>query len=273
MKSFCMCVLFGTYPYPVSVSDFTDFFKNRHNSIKLCWNKSKKMPRLNNDERNKAIGVLNAGTLVTVVLRHFGCTRKTIEHLWRRFVSQKTLPTVLKVVGHVWPLLPMIATSSCSTYLTGVWLQQQLEDSMVFMHRLSEIGWDKTFTIYAYWPYFGQILTQAHRTARQDWCSCHLYFWCADWYLILFCNDCQFNLRHAVWRERIYHRRGRAFCQCGHHWAGLIRRWFSLSLQWDNILRYVNSMCHRITACIAQNGRHMRYWHISLNLQSLFVSW
>ena len=43
------------------------------------------MPRLNNDERNQAIGMLNVGMSATVVSRHFGCTRKTIERLWRRF--------------------------------------------------------------------------------------------------------------------------------------------------------------------------------------------
>ena len=61
------------------------FFKNRHSSIILCWNKSKKIPRLNNDERNQAVGMLNAGMSATVVSRHFACTRKTIEHLQRRF--------------------------------------------------------------------------------------------------------------------------------------------------------------------------------------------
>ena len=43
------------------------------------------MPRLNNDERNQAIGMLNAGMSAIVVSRHFGCTRKTIERLQRRF--------------------------------------------------------------------------------------------------------------------------------------------------------------------------------------------
>ena len=43
------------------------------------------MPRLNNDERKQAIGILNAGMSATVVSRHFGCTRKTIEPLRRRF--------------------------------------------------------------------------------------------------------------------------------------------------------------------------------------------
>ena len=43
------------------------------------------MPRLNNDERNQAIGMLNAGMSATVVSRHFRCTRKAIERLRRRF--------------------------------------------------------------------------------------------------------------------------------------------------------------------------------------------
>ena len=51
----------------------------------------------------------------------------------------------------------------------------------------------------------------------------------------------------------------------------------ALQVEWANlpgpfIQRYVNSMRLRITACIVQNGGHMRYRHISLNLQSLFVS-
>ena len=44
-----------------------------------------KMPRLDNDERNQAIVMVNAGMSATVVLRHFDCTRKTIERLRRRF--------------------------------------------------------------------------------------------------------------------------------------------------------------------------------------------
>ena len=43
------------------------------------------MPRLNNDERNQAFGMLNAGMSATVVSRLFGCARKTIKCLRRRF--------------------------------------------------------------------------------------------------------------------------------------------------------------------------------------------
>ena len=51
--------------------------------------------------------------------------------------------------------------------------------------------------------------------------------------------------------------------------AALQAEWANLSAPF--IQRYVNSMRRRITACVAQNGGRMRYWHISLNLQSLFV--
>ena len=44
----------------------------------------------------------------TVVLRHFGCTRKTTDCLQRRFRITGNVPDVLEVVGHVSPLLPMI---------------------------------------------------------------------------------------------------------------------------------------------------------------------
>ena len=72
------------------------------------------MPRLNNDEWNQAIGMLNAGMSATVVSPHFGCTRKTIERLRRRF----------RVTGNVadrpvsgWPRLaaPTYQASDCSS--------------------------------------------------------------------------------------------------------------------------------------------------------------
>ena len=50
------------------------------------------MPRLNNDQRNQAIGMLNAGSTVAEVSQLFSCTRKTIERLRRRF----------QIRGNVW---------------------------------------------------------------------------------------------------------------------------------------------------------------------------
>ena len=62
--------------------------------------------------------------------------------------------------------------------------------------------------IHAYRPYFGQILTRRHRTARRDWCRRHLLFRRADCYLILFSDECRFNRSHADERERVHQRWG-----------------------------------------------------------------
>ena len=38
-----------------------------------------------------------------------------------------------------------------------------------------------------------------------------MYFRRAEWDLILFSDECRFNLSHADGRERVYHRRGEHF--------------------------------------------------------------
>ena len=60
-------------------------------------------------------------------------------------------------------------------------------------------------------PYFGQILTRRHRTARRDWCRRHLHFRRAEWDLILFSDERRFNLSHADGSKRVYRRRGERF--------------------------------------------------------------
>jgi transposase len=42
------------------------------------------MPRLDENQRLRAIGMLQAGLAQNVVARHFGCHRNTIMSLWRR---------------------------------------------------------------------------------------------------------------------------------------------------------------------------------------------
>ena len=58
------------------------------------------MPRLNIDERNQAIGMLNAGMPAIGVLRMY--SKDDISSVYGDdCVSQETLPTALDVVGHV----------------------------------------------------------------------------------------------------------------------------------------------------------------------------
>ena len=43
------------------------------------------MPRLSENQRNQAIGMLQAGAMVNDVAQHFGCSRQTIHNLNTRF--------------------------------------------------------------------------------------------------------------------------------------------------------------------------------------------
>ena len=44
------------------------------------------MPRISENQRNQAIGMLQAGAMVNDVAQHFGCSRQTIHNLNTRFV-------------------------------------------------------------------------------------------------------------------------------------------------------------------------------------------
>ena len=45
------------------------------------------MPRLSEAQRNQAVGMLQAGSEVTDVSRHFGCSRQTIHNLMNMFTN------------------------------------------------------------------------------------------------------------------------------------------------------------------------------------------
>ena len=72
----------------------------------------------------------------------------------------------------------------------------------------------KVQPISAYRSYLGQILTRRHRTAKRDWCRRHLHLRRADWDLILFSDECRFNLSYTDGRESLS-ASGREFCRCG----------------------------------------------------------
>ena len=150
------------------------FFQKRHNSIKLCWNKSKKLPRLNNDERNKAIGMLNAGMSATVVSPHFGCTQKTIKRLRRWF----------RVTGNIANCpqsgRPHVTTAADDCYIVFQNLRNRCLTAAptgrqcVFIHRLLEIG---TLLHYGSFPFTSVVGSES----RQSWRSIYV-----TWPLLIF---------------------------------------------------------------------------------------
>ena len=170
------------------------------------------MLRLNTDERNQAIGTLNAVMLATVVSRHFGRTRKTIRRLRRRFritgnVADRPRSGRLRVTTAAddhYIVLQYLRNRRLTAAATGI--QYGIHPQTVRNQLRQNVQ-----PIRAYRPYFVQILTRRHRTARRDLCRRHLHFRRADWDLILYSDGCRFNLSHADGRERVYRRRGERF--------------------------------------------------------------
>ena len=142
--------------------------------------------------------MLNPGMSATVVSRHFGCTRKTIERLRRRFRVTGNIadrprsgrPRVTFAADDCYIVLQHLRKRRLTAAATGG--QYGIHQQTV-RNRLRR----NVQPIRAYRQYFGQILARCHRTARRDWCRRHLHFRCADWDLILLSDKCRFNLSHA----------------------------------------------------------------------------
>ena len=126
------------------------------------------MPRLKNDERNQAIGMLNAGISATVVSRHFGCTRKTIERLRRQF----------RVIGNVADRprsgRPRVTTAADDRYTVLQHLRNRRLTAAATgrhygIHPQTVRNWlrQNVQPFRAYRPYFGQILTRQQVMERR----------------------------------------------------------------------------------------------------------
>ena len=95
-KSQLSCFLHLRMVRHISISGVSIFIPKKKKKTsqlnKIVFKQVEEMRRLNNDERNQAIGMLNAGMSATVVSRHFSRTRKTIERLRGRFrVTENSL--------------------------------------------------------------------------------------------------------------------------------------------------------------------------------------
>ena len=152
--------------------------------------------------------MLNAGMSATVVSLHFGCTRKTIERLRRRFRVTENVadrprsgrPRMSTAADNSYIVLQHLPNRHLTAAATG---RQYGIHPQTVRNQLRQ----NVQPVRAYQPYFGQILTRRHRMTRRDWCRRHLHFRRADWDLILLSDEYRFNLGHAERRLKVYRRR------------------------------------------------------------------
>ena len=107
----------------------------------------------------------------SVVSRHFGCTRKTIERLRRRFRvtgivvdrPRSGRPRVRNAADDCYIVLQHLRNRRLTAAATG---RQYGIHPQTDRNRLRQ----NIQPVRAYRPYVGQFLTERHRTARRDCC-------------------------------------------------------------------------------------------------------
>lgn len=171
------------------------------------------MARLTNVQRERAIGMLNAGMSKCAVARIFNCTRATIYSLCNRLqqtgsTSDRPRPGAARVTSRADDqrirLLHLrnrqqTATRTCQEVFRGRISPQTIRN------RLRHYG------LRSRRPYVGPVLRQRHRIARVNWSQQHAHWTQQRWNRVLFTDESRFNVSFGDGRTRVWRRTGERY--------------------------------------------------------------
>lgn len=172
------------------------------------------MPRLSEDERNQAIGMIQAGVAQNVVARRFGVHRNTIHALWRRFQQSGNTRDGPRS-GR-----PRVTSLRQDNYIRVVHLRNRFQTAALTARSIPGLRRISPRTvrnrlrerhIRPRRPAIRPVLQRRHRVARLAWCRRHLRFTRRDWARILFSDESRFHLDSSDGRSRVYRRVGERF--------------------------------------------------------------
>lgn len=177
------------------------------------------MPRLKEDERNQAIGLLIAGWSISAVARHFNVCRATVRDLqnrWRTRGSTKDRPRTGR---------PRVTSHREDRFIRLTHLRDRLRtaqatadnfrgregrriSNMTVLRRLREVS------IRAYRPCQRSRLLSHHIRARLRWARAHIRWNSIQWRSVVFSDESRFLLERHDGRVRVYRRKGERFHAC-----------------------------------------------------------
>ncbi|KAL4224672.1 hypothetical protein ACF0H5_015369 [Mactra antiquata] len=173
------------------------------------------MPRLSEDQRNQAIGMLNAGAIVNDVAQHFGCSLQTIHNLVSRYtatgsVRDRQRPGRERATSRRDDRAITLAHLRNRFLSATVTARQLGVSAQTIRNRLRK----SHFPLRARRPYTGPLLTARHRAQRLAWCRRHRLWRRAQWNNVIFSDESRFRVSFADGRVRIYRRKNGRFAQC-----------------------------------------------------------
>jgi transposase len=169
------------------------------------------MPRLSSDERNQALGMLEAGASQLMVAGRFGCSVRTVQELQRRHRETGA------VIDRPRSGRPCITSERDDRYirlshprdhrLTAVQTARHLQavrriHPQTVRNRLREAG------LRSRCPAIRTILDQVHRRRRLDWCRRHQRMTLGWWRRVAFSDESRFSVSRSDGRTRVYRRNG-----------------------------------------------------------------
>ena len=174
------------------------------------------MPRLNEQTRARAIGLLQAGVTKWRVSRIVNCSHSTIGRLWQKYQrtgSVADLPrrprgrvTTVRQDNNIrLAHLRDRPRPATRTAAITIGTHGRPVSAQTVLNRLSDRG------IKPRRAYVGPVLTPRHRQARLGWCQAHRRWAARQWNEVLFTDESRFTLNKADGRMRVFRRVGERY--------------------------------------------------------------
>ncbi len=172
------------------------------------------MPRLNENDRLRAIGMIQAGMLHRAVATQFGVHINTIQALWRRFQQFGNVRDRPRA-GR-----PRVTSRQQDNHIRLVHLRNRFQTASLTARTIPGLRAISPRTvrnrlrerrIRPRRPAVRPVFLRRHRVARLAWCRRHLRFNRRDWAGILFTDESRIHLDSSDGRSRVYRRVGERF--------------------------------------------------------------
>lgn len=177
------------------------------------------MPRLSCADRNRAIGLMEAGVSCREVARRMNCASSTITRLLQRHAATNCTDDRRRS-GR-----PRVTTPGQDRHIRLQHLRDRFRTAVqtatetpgIHNPRISRMTVTRRLhehNLHARRPYRAPLLTPQHRQRRLQWARQHLRWTRNDWNAVLFSDESRFSLHRADGRERVWRRRGERYAAC-----------------------------------------------------------
>ena len=177
------------------------------------------MPRLRDDERNRAIGMLQANTPVNQVARIFGCNRKTITRLRQRYVHTNSVADGPRT-GR-----PRVTTPEQDRYIRLQHLRDRYQTAVQTAAETRGVNQDRVSPstvrrrlheneLRSRVPFVGQMLNPLRCRTRLAWARRYLRYTQREWRGVAFSDESRFCLFRNDGRQKVWRRRGERHAAC-----------------------------------------------------------